>query len=103
MCILRCVTVSSSLSSPTHPYLSLTNHPPLQLLYERDIDSYAVILEKAVERGFLAVPGISFMPAGGPTNHVRISFSLTNGPEAEEACKRLRDTILEVRGDKPAA
>ncbi|KAL1729675.1 pyridoxal phosphate-dependent transferase [Schizophyllum commune] len=72
----------------------------IELLYERDIDSYAVILEKAVERGFLAVPGISFMPAGGPTNHVRISFSLTNGPEAEEACKRLRDTILEVRGDK---
>ena len=84
-------------------FVNVNSQSSPQLLYERDIDSYAVILEKAVERGFLAVPGISFMPAGGPTNHVRISFSLTNGPEAEEACKRLRDTILEVRGDKPAA
>ncbi|KAJ7447080.1 PLP-dependent transferase [Mycena galericulata] len=47
--------------------------------------------------GVLALPGTVFLPNGRTTAYVRASFSLLSPEEVDEAVKRLRDTILEVR------
>ena len=60
-------------------------------------DSLAVISEKAVKKGVLAVPGISFMPSGSKTAYVRVSFSLATEEEANEGFRRLREVIEDVR------
>ncbi|KAJ7663242.1 pyridoxal phosphate-dependent transferase [Mycena polygramma] len=52
-----------------------------------------------IAKGVLAVPGTAFMPLGGPTPYVRVSFSVVDEERAEEACKRLREAILEARGE----
>lgn len=57
---------------------------------------------KAVAKGVLAVPGTAFMPLRGPTPFVRISFSIIEEAEAEEACRRLREVILEARAEAEA-
>ncbi|KAJ7192513.1 pyridoxal phosphate-dependent transferase [Mycena pura] len=67
----------------------------------RPTDS-AALLQRAVARGVLAVPGTGFMPLGGPTPFVRISFSVVEEKDAEEACRRLRDVILEARAEAEA-
>ncbi|CAK5276943.1 unnamed protein product [Mycena citricolor] len=61
------------------------------------LDSKVLVSTHAVEKGVLAVPGSSFMPLGGPTPFLRISFSIIEEDKAEEACKRLREVILEAR------
>ncbi|KAJ7676695.1 hypothetical protein DFH06DRAFT_1291641 [Mycena polygramma] len=53
-----------------------------------------------IAKGVLAVPGTAFMPLGGPTPYVRVSFSVVDEERAEEACKRLREAILEARGEE---
>lgn len=45
----------------------------------------------------LAVPGTSFMPLGGKTPYVRVSFSLIEEGPADEACRRLAEAVLEAR------
>ncbi|KAI0733586.1 PLP-dependent transferase [Fomitopsis betulina] len=60
-------------------------------------DSESIIRTKAYERGVLALPGTVFLPRGGKTAYVRASFSLLGEEEVDEAVKRLRETILEVR------
>ena len=61
-------------------------------------DSESVIRTRAFERGVLALPGTVFLPNGRETAYVRASFSLLAEDQVEEAVKRLRDTLLEVRG-----
>ena len=61
-------------------------------------DSESVIRTRAFERGVLALPGTVFLPNGRKTAYVRASFSLLAEDQVEEAVKRLRDTLLEVRG-----
>ena len=63
-------------------------------------DSFAVIREKAVEKGFLAVPGTSFMPSGSKSAAVRVSFSLATEDQAEEGFRRLRLVVDDVRQGK---
>ena len=60
-------------------------------------DSLDVIRTKAVAKGFLAVPGVSFMPSGSMSSFVRVSFSLATEEDADEAFRRLRSVILECR------
>jgi len=69
----------------------------------RETDSYSVVLGKAVSKGVLAVPGTAFMPLGGATPYVRVSFSIIEEDKAEEACRRLREAILEARAEAAAA
>ncbi|KAJ7701228.1 pyridoxal phosphate-dependent transferase [Mycena rosella] len=68
----------------------------------RAADSHALVTQKAVARGVLAVPGSAFMPGGSATPFVRVSFSLIEEAGAEEACRRLRDVILEARAEAEA-
>ena len=63
-------------------------------------DSESVIRQNAVERGVLALPGTVFLPNGRKTPYVRASFSLLPPEDVEEALKRLRGAILEVRHDR---
>ncbi|KAJ7096913.1 pyridoxal phosphate-dependent transferase [Mycena epipterygia] len=67
----------------------------------READSWEVISNKAVAKGVLAIPGTAFMPLGGPTGCMRVSFSVIDieGGQAEEACRRLREAILEARAE----
>lgn len=62
-----------------------------------DGDSFAIIREKAVKKGVLAVPGTSFMPSGSRSAYVRVSFSLATEEQAEEGFKRLRAVIDDER------
>ncbi|KAJ6583625.1 pyridoxal phosphate-dependent transferase [Mycena vulgaris] len=73
-------------------YIKLLVHPD-----GRDADSAALMMGKAVAKGVLAVPGTAFMPLGATTAYVRVSFSLIEEAETEEACRRLREVILEAR------
>ncbi|KAJ7718459.1 pyridoxal phosphate-dependent transferase [Mycena metata] len=68
-----------------------------------DADTAELMRTKAVAKGVLAVPGTAFMPLRGPTPFVRISFSIIEEAEAEEACRRLREVILETRAEAEAA
>ncbi|KAJ6583605.1 pyridoxal phosphate-dependent transferase [Mycena vulgaris] len=79
-------------------YIKLLVHPD-----GRDADSAALVAGKAVAKGVLAVPGTAFMPLGGPTPFLRVSFSLIEEADADEACRRLREVILEARAEAAAA
>ncbi|KAJ7721781.1 pyridoxal phosphate-dependent transferase [Mycena metata] len=68
-----------------------------------DADCWELISTKAVAKGILAVAGRAFMPLRGPTPFVRISFSIVEEDEADEACRRLREVILEARAEAEAA
>lgn len=56
-------------------------------------DSYALVREKARNKGVLAVPGMSFMPDGCTTCYVRTSFSIIEESDVEEAFCRLRAVV----------
>jgi len=60
-------------------------------------DSRTLIETHAFANGVLALPGTVFEPNGSKTPYVRASFSLLEEREVEEAMKRLRKTVLEVR------
>lgn len=62
-----------------------------------EADSKTLIETHAFANGVLALPGTVFLPNGSKTPYVRASFSLLAEEEVEEAVKRLRKTILEVR------
>ncbi|KAJ8297149.1 Aminotransferase tdiD [Rhodotorula toruloides] len=63
-------------------------------------DSSELISTTAVQKGVLAVPGVGFLPNGGRSSFVRVSFSLATEEDAELAFQRLRECILEARGEK---
>ncbi|KAJ7074721.1 pyridoxal phosphate-dependent transferase [Mycena amicta] len=65
-------------------------------------DSEVLLRERAIAKGVLAVPGTSFMPLAGRTPFVRVSFSIIEEEDAEEACRRLREVVLEAREDLKA-
>ncbi|GJN92092.1 hypothetical protein Rhopal_005121-T1 [Rhodotorula paludigena] len=62
-------------------------------------DSSSLISNTAVQKGVLAVPGTGFLPNGGPSPYVRVSFSLATEEDAELGFSRLRECILEARGE----
>ena len=60
-------------------------------------DSFDLVRNKAFENGVLALPGTVFLPDGRKTAYVRAAFSLLPEEDVNEALRRLRITILEVR------
>ncbi|KAI0750181.1 PLP-dependent transferase [Daedaleopsis nitida] len=62
-------------------------------------DSEVIIRTKALENGVIALPGTVFHPSGRKTTYVRASFSLLPEEQVEEALKRLRTVLLQVRGE----
>ena len=69
---------------------------------ETEGDSEEIIRTKALENGVLALPGTIFLPSGRKTTYVRASFSLLPEDQVDEALRRLREVILEARGDSSA-
>ncbi|KAF8072222.1 PLP-dependent transferase [Lyophyllum atratum] len=63
-------------------------------------DSEAIIRDKAVERGVLALPGTVFLPNGRKTSYVRASFSLLDEEDVDEALSRLGKVISDARTSK---
>jgi tryptophan aminotransferase len=62
-------------------------------------DSETAIRTTAFNKGVLALPGNVFLPNGNKTAYVRASFSLNPEEEVYEALKRLRETVVEARGE----
>lgn len=62
-------------------------------------DSEAVIRTRAVEKGVLALPGTAFLPNGRKTAYVRAAFSLADEDDVQKAVSRLREAVLEARGE----
>lgn len=62
-------------------------------------DSSRLISSTALEKGVLAVPGVGFLPNEGVSSHVRVSFSMATEEDAELGFQRLRECILEARGE----
>ncbi|KAK7006260.1 Aminotran-1-2 domain-containing protein [Favolaschia claudopus] len=68
----------------------------------READSEKIVLGKATSKGVLAVPGTAFMPLKGPSPYLRVSFSLIEEDQADEACRRLREAVLEAKMEAEA-
>ncbi|KAH6913463.1 PLP-dependent transferase [Coprinopsis sp. MPI-PUGE-AT-0042] len=62
-------------------------------------DSDSVIRNTAFNHGVLALPGTVFLPNGRKTAYVRAAFSLATEDEVDLAVQRLRQAILDARGD----
>lgn len=62
-------------------------------------DTEDFIRRKAVEKGVLALPGSMFLPEGGKSAYVRLSFSVVPENVLEEAMRRLRALVIEARGE----
>ncbi|THG97515.1 hypothetical protein EW026_g4486 [Hermanssonia centrifuga] len=60
-------------------------------------DSNSVIRTTALERGVLALPGTVFYPNGRKSAYVRASFSQLDEEQVNEALKRLRVALLDIR------
>lgn len=82
------------LKSNAHERPQLLVHPS-----GRPVDSKVLGLGKGVEKGVLTVPGQAFMPLGGATPYIRVSFSLIEEDKAEEAFRRLREVVLAARAE----
>lgn len=62
-------------------------------------DSAALIRERAVAKGVLALPGTAFFPNGQTSAYVRAAFSLLEPEDADEAMKRLALVIKEYNAE----
>jgi len=56
-------------------------------------DSFSLIMEKAVSKKVLCLPGVHFMPEEGPCPYVRASFSTASPEQMDEGLKRLAELI----------
>ncbi|KAI0790026.1 PLP-dependent transferase [Abortiporus biennis] len=66
-------------------------------------DSEPLITTKAFEKGVLAIPGTVFLPNAGKSPYVRVSFSLLGEEDIDEALKRLKEAILELKAEAKAS
>lgn len=62
-------------------------------------DTYDLVMNNALAKGVLAIPGFAFMPNGGKTSFVRASFSIVDMEDAERGFKALGEAIREMRGE----
>ncbi|KAJ9115906.1 hypothetical protein QFC22_005049 [Naganishia vaughanmartiniae] len=62
-------------------------------------DTYDLVMNNALAKGVLAIPGFAFMPNGGKTSFVRASFSIVDMGDAEKGFKALGEAIREMRND----
>ncbi|ORX61546.1 PLP-dependent transferase, partial [Hesseltinella vesiculosa] len=58
-------------------------------------DAEKLILEKAIAKNVLAVPGAAFLPNDGPSPFVRLSYSNVTTENMDEAIRRLAEVIKE--------
>ncbi|KSW12615.1 aminotransferase [Pyrodictium occultum] len=56
------------------------------------------LLEKAVEKGVVFVPGDAFYPNGGGENTMRLNFSYPSVEEIREGVRRLAEAVREMVG-----
>ncbi|KAG2202225.1 hypothetical protein INT47_002144 [Mucor saturninus] len=56
-------------------------------------DSYDLVMTKALKENVLAIPGVAFMPQGGKTEYVRVSFSNVSKDNMDEALRRLASVV----------
>jgi tryptophan aminotransferase len=68
-----------------------------------DGNSETLVRAHALEKGVLALPGTVFLPSGRKTGYVRAAFSLLEEDEVDEAVRRLRDAVIEARGEEGTA
>ncbi|KIO34427.1 hypothetical protein M407DRAFT_64463 [Tulasnella calospora MUT 4182] len=62
-------------------------------------DSAALIRERAVAQGVLALPGTAFFPNGQTSAYVRAAFSLLEPEDVDEAMRRLALVITEYNAE----
>ncbi|KAJ9108584.1 hypothetical protein QFC19_002300 [Naganishia cerealis] len=62
-------------------------------------DTYELVMNNALAKGVLAIPGFAFMPNGGKTSYVRASFSIVDMKDAEHGLKALGEAIREMRSE----
>ena len=95
--------VRVSVRADEHPHsrrFKLLIHPPGQNSSDsEEDDSNTLIRTTALSRGVLALPGAVFYPNVRKSAYVRASFSLLPEDQVEEALKRLRKVLLQVRGE----
>ena len=53
------------------------------------------LLQKAIEKGVVFVPGDSFYPNGGGENTMRLNFSYPSPEEIREGVRRIAEAIKE--------
>ncbi|KAL0075623.1 pyridoxal phosphate-dependent transferase [Phycomyces blakesleeanus] len=58
-------------------------------------DSYDLVMNKAIKKNVLAVPGVAFMPAKNKNPYIRVSFSCVTTDNMDEALRRLAECIDE--------
>ncbi|KAI5480025.1 AP endonuclease 2 [Pseudohyphozyma bogoriensis] len=68
----------------------------LKLNLPAPYDSEKLIGTAAMEKGFLAVPGVSFMPSKSTSAYVRASFSLATEDDADVGFSRLRENGIKT-------
>ncbi len=60
-------------------------------------DTYELVMNEALEKGVLAVPGFAFYCDPRKSQHLRVSFSLIDMERADAGFKALADAIREKR------
>ncbi|KAG8988242.1 hypothetical protein FRB94_000974 [Tulasnella sp. JGI-2019a] len=63
-------------------------------------DSNALIAQRAVAKGVLAIPGTSFFPNGRTSAYVRASFSTIAPEHVDEALRRLAEVVREYNEEQ---
>ncbi|KAI8078662.1 pyridoxal phosphate-dependent transferase [Halteromyces radiatus] len=61
-------------------------------------DSFDLVMNKALKRRVLAIPGVAFKPMGDKTPYIRLSFSNVVKEDMDEALRRLAEVIDEEAG-----
>lgn len=90
-------------SPSPQPVHASTNVPSRSMFLWIDVsplpDTYDLVMNNALARGVLAIPGFAFMPNGGKTSFVRASFSIVDMADAEQGFRALGEAIREMRGE----
>ncbi|KAI8370350.1 pyridoxal phosphate-dependent transferase [Radiomyces spectabilis] len=58
-------------------------------------DSFELIMNQALKKKVIAVPGMVFLPAGEKTPYIRLSFSNVSPENMNEALRRLAEVVQE--------
>ncbi|KAI8059197.1 pyridoxal phosphate-dependent transferase [Gongronella butleri] len=60
-------------------------------------DSYDLVMNNALKKKVVAIPGDAFMPMGNKTSYIRVSFSNVSKEQMDEALVRLAQVLDEVQ------
>ncbi|KAI8344715.1 pyridoxal phosphate-dependent transferase [Chlamydoabsidia padenii] len=58
-------------------------------------DSFDLVMNKALKKRVVAIPGDAFMPMGNKTPYIRVSYSNVDKDQMDEALRRLAEVIDE--------